>query len=145
MTRRLLAPLALVALLVLSACDGGGPDPIGVTGTWEGVVFRPDAADAPRYPIEIRMTDTGTRITGSGVVEGLPDAPPDGRFEFVIGDGSFVNGNLTLSIRYEDRPPFMGTIAGVLSNEDPAEIRGTMDGAGAARGNFVIELRSRSA
>lgn len=144
MRRLALSLLAFVAAVALPACDGSGPDPVGVTGTWEGVVFRADTPDGPRYPVEIRMTDTGRQITGSGVVEGLPDAPPDGRFEFAIIDGSFANGNVTLNIRY-DRPPFIGTIAGVLSNEDPAELTGTIDGAGSARGNFVIELRSRRA
>ncbi|MAQ94878.1 hypothetical protein B1759_10010 [Rubrivirga sp. SAORIC476] len=137
MRRLAVLPLLLATILALPGCDSGS-DAVGVTGTWEGVVYRAEIPDAPRYPITIRMRDTGVQITGQGFVEDLPD----GRFDFVIYDGSFLDGNLTLDIQY-DRVPFLGTVAGVLTNEDPGEFRGTFDGAGDARGSFIIELTSR--
>lgn len=138
--RRRLATLllALATLAVLPACDVNGPDPIGVTGTWEGEIFDPEDASAPRYPVELRMSDNGIRISGSGFVEDLPE----GRFDFDIFDGSFIDGNLTLELRF-DQPPFMGSVAGVLVNRDPGRIQGTFFARGDANGNFRIEITSR--
>ena len=139
MIRRLVPALALVALFTLSACDSGGPAPIGVTGTWEGVVFDPNIEGAPRYPITVRMNDNGIEVSGQGTVRDIPE----GDLAFFIDRGSsFVEGRLTLALRF-DRPPFIGSLAGVLVNEDPGRIEGTLQGSGSARGDVRIEITSR--
>lgn len=138
MLRRLaLVPLALAALVALPACDSGGPDAIGVTGTWEGEVYDPAVADAPRYPIELRLTDSGVRVVGTGSVELTAET-----VRFDVTDGTFFDGNLRLELQF-DRAPFLGGITGVLVNEDPGRIEGTMSGTGEAGGEFVIEITSR--
>lgn len=130
--------LLLAALVVLPACGLGGPDPIGVTGTWEGEVYDPDVVDAPRYPIELRLRDTGLRITGTGVVD-----LPGERFAFAVTDGSFLEGRLTLQLQF-NAAPFVGSIAGALVNTDPGRIQGTLSARGSATGDFLIEIVSRS-
>lgn len=126
-----------VAIVALSACGFGGPDPIGVTGTWEGEVYDPNDSDAERYPIEIRLRDTGLRITGTGFVD-----LPDERFDFAVVDGSFLEGRLTLVLEF-DAAPFRGSMAGVLVNTDPGRIEGTLSARGTANGDFLIEITSR--
>ncbi|MGB3542007.1 hypothetical protein [Rubrivirga sp.] len=138
-SRFALVPLALVALLTLSACDSSGPDAIGVTGVWEGVVFDPVVEGAPRYPVTVRMTDNGVEVAGQGTVRDIPE----GDLAFFIDSGSsFVEGRLFLRLAF-DRAPFIGSLSGVLVNEDPGIIEGTLQGSGSARGDFQIELRSR--
>ena len=142
--RRFLVPLAaLVALVVLPACDSGA-DAIGVTGTWEGDVFDPNVANATRYPIELRLTDTGVQVTGRGFVDGLvtDDQLPNGRLDFAVTGGSFLDGDLTLNLQFA-LAPFMGTITGDLVNQDPGRIRGSFAGRGEANGDLVIELTAR--
>lgn len=130
--------LALAALAVLPACDGGGPEPIGLTGTWEGEIYDPNDASAPRYPVELRLTDTGLRITGRGFVEDLPE----GRLDFAVVDGSFIDRIVNLVLQF-DVAPFRGGLNGTLVNEDPGRIRGTFTGRNEARGDVEIELVAR--
>lgn len=137
MRRLSLAPLLLAALVALPACDSGGPDAIGITGTWEGVVFDPDTPGAPRFPITLRLNDTGQMVTGSGTVE-LPEGP----FTFTVVNGSFLNAIVDLRLRFE-QPPFEGSISGRLTNQDPGEITGTISARGDANGDLVIELTAR--
>lgn len=124
------------ALVALSACDLGGPDPIGITGRWEGTVTS-QQSPSQSYPITLRLTDDGRTVTGSGTVE-LPNDP----FSFTVFDGSFVQGTVNLPIQF-DRAPFQGTIAGELTETDPGEITGTISASGLANGPLVVELRAR--
>ena len=136
MRRLALVPVLLAALAALPACDASGPDPIGLTGTWEGAVT--DGQDASRsYPITLRLTDTGRTINGSGVVE-----LPTERFEFQVVNGSFVDFRVLLPLQF-NAPPFQGTLAGDLVETDPAVIRGTFSGRGDANGPVLVELVAR--
>lgn len=130
------AALALAALVVLPACDSGGPEPIGITGRWEGTLTnRQDPSKV--FDIELRLTDDGRVVVGSGDVD-VPNDP----IPFSIVEGSFVQGQVFLPLRF-NRPPFQGTISGRLSQTDPAEITGTFDGPNLANGEMVVELRAR--
>ena len=136
MRRLALAPLLLVALVALPACDSGGPDAIGLTGTWEGLITDGQNA-ALNSPITLRLTDDGRSVNGSGVVE-----LPDERFEFQVVNGSFVDLQVLLPLRFQ-QPPFEGTLAGRLTNQDPGVIEGTFSGRGNANGPVEVELVAR--
>lgn len=138
MRRLAVLVLTLVVLAVLPACDGGGSEPIGLTGTWEGEIYDPDLASAPRYPVTLRLTDTGQRVTGDGVVEDLPE----GRLAFSVVDGSFVGTIVNLELLFEEAP-FRGALSGNLINTDPGRIRGTFSGRGEANGEVLIEIVAR--
>ncbi|WP_412069134.1 hypothetical protein [Rubrivirga sp. IMCC43871] len=138
MTRRLaVLSLALLALAALPACDSGS-DAIGLTGTWEGEIYDPNDATAPRYPVTLRLSDDGMRVTGNGVVASLPE----GDLPFLVVDGTFIGTLVNLTLRY-DVPPFMGSLSGTLVGTDPGMIRGTFTGRGEANGNVEIELVAR--
>lgn len=134
---RRLGPLGLVlaALTVLPACDSG-PDPIGLTGTWEGVII--DANDnSITYPVEFRLTDTGMTITGRGEY-----TLPEELVQFTVISGSFVDTLVNLELRFT-LPPFQGTLSGRLTETDPGRIEGTFSGRGAGNGDVEIELVAR--
>ena len=137
MRRRLaLAPVLLAALVALPACDAGGPDPIGITGTWEGSIT--DANDpSARYPVTFRLTDTGQRVTGSGEY-----TLPEERVEFVVVNGSFFQRTVNLELQFT-LPPFTGSVAGTLTETDPGRIQGTFSGRGDGNGPVDIELVAR--
>lgn len=136
----------LLALLVAPGCGfGGGPDPVGLTGTWEGVVYDATTEGATRYPIEFRLTDTGTRITGTGFVDDLPE----GRLDLDVYDGLFaedltVRLDFLLSVDGQGVPPFNGALSGRLTNRDPGTIEGSFSGRGElGNGEVRIEITSR--
>ena len=133
--------VALVALVAVSACDGGGPEASGLTGTWTGVVYDAETPNATRYPIELRLRDTGARITGSGFVDELPE----GRFEFAVTNGAFLEDlTVTLELQFQ-QPPFIGGLSGRLTNRDPGRVEGTFSGRGTVGNSRVrIEITSRS-
>ncbi|MDT7855772.1 hypothetical protein RQM47_03870 [Rubrivirga sp. S365] len=136
MPRRLLVVLALLAPLALAACDASGPDPVGITGTWEGVIK--DMNDpSVEYPVTFRLTDTGTRVTGSGEY-----ALPAERVEFTVVDGSFFQSTATLDLRFA-LPPFTGTVVATLTETDPGRLQGTFSGRGGGNGVLDIELVAR--
>ena len=113
--------LLAAVLLALPSCSLGGSDAIGITGIWEGEVFSAEPG-ATRYPVELRLTDTGQFVSGTGSVE-----LPGERFEFSISKGSFVGGVVNLDTRF-DEPPFMGGIDGSLTETSPGRIEGTFIG-----------------
>ena len=124
-------------LLTLPACDSLGSDAIGITGTWEGEVFEADTPQT-RYPLQLRLQDTGQFVSGTGSVE-----LPGDLFEFSLNKGSFLNGIVNLDIRFDD-PPFQGAIDGTLTQESPAQIEGTFAGRGlVGNARFEIELVDR--
>ena len=136
MRRPLLALLLLAAALALPACDSGGPDPIGLTGTWEGVII--DRNDASvTYPVEFRLTDTGQRITGRGEY-----TLPSELVEFTVVNGSFIDFIVRLELQFA-LPPFQGSLDGTLTETDPGRIEGTFSGRGAGNGDVEIELVAR--
>ena len=124
--------LALAATLLVFGCDSGG-DATGVTGTWEGEVFAL-ADGAPRYPATLRLSDAGTTVTGTGVVE----LPGSDVFNFTVVDGRFADGAVSLDLRF-DQTPFSGTVNGQVSSGDPATISGTFQGGGLV-GDSRIEV-----
>lgn len=128
-------PLLLVAI-VLGACNSLGDDPIGITGTWEGVVYDP-SAPSTQYPAELRLRDNGQVVTGSGFVE-----IPGERFEFSVIAGQFVDGNVMLDFQYNE-PPFKGGIDGRLTETSPGRIEGTFQGRAQANGRVDLELVDR--
>ena len=139
--RRLVLPLAvLAALAVAPGCGFGGPDPVGLTGTWEGVVYDATTTNATRYPITFRLRDTGLRITGDGFIDDLPE----GRFEFLVVDGAFTEDlRVTLTLRFAEAP-FEGFLSGTLTNRDPGRVDGTFSGRGElGNGAVRIEVTSR--
>ena len=144
MHRLAAAVLALAALVALPACDSGS-DAVGLTGTWEGVVYDATAADATRYPIVFQLQDSGLRITGSGYVDELPE----GRLDLAITNGQFLEDlsvqlEFLLSIGGQQVPPFSGSLSGRLTNRDPGRIEGTFSGRGAVGNSLVrIEITSR--
>lgn len=140
MSRLVVSAVALALLVVLPACDSGGPDPVGLSGTWEGVVYDATTPNATRYPISFRLTDSGLRITGSGEVSDLPSGP----FTFAVVNGQFLEDlSVTLELEFT-QPPFMGRLAGRLVNEDPGRIEGTFSGSGETGNSLVrIEITSR--
>lgn len=125
-------PLLLAALLSLPSCDSGG-GAVGITGTWEGEVYAA-APGATRYPVTLRLSDTGATVTGEGTVE-IAGADP---FEFVVYSGSFVGRTVTLDTRF-DMPPFNGGIDGTLTGTSPGMITGTFQGRGVV-GDSRIEV-----
>lgn len=128
--------LLLAASLALTACDTGGPDPIGLTGTWEGVII--DRNDASvTYPVEFRITDTGQRITGAGEYR-----LPNETVEFAVVNGSFIDFIVRLELQF-GLPPFTGSLDGELTQTDPGQIKGTFSGRGAGNGRVEIELVAR--
>ena len=134
--RRLARTSALLAALVaLAACDSGGPDAIGITGTWEGVIISSQTSQT--YPVTFRLTDTGQQVTGSGEY-----TLPNELVRFTVVDGSFVQSLVNLDLRF-DLPPFIGTLSGNLVQSDPAQIRGTFSGRGDGNGEVEIELVAR--
>ena len=134
--RRLaLVPLLLAALVALPACDSGGPDPIGITGTWEGFIMNRTSGES--YPVTFRLTDTGDRVTGSGEY-----TLPTERVDFTVINGSFFQGNVVLELRFT-LPPFNGTLSGMLTETDPGRIEGEFSGRGAGNGPVDIELVAR--
>lgn len=135
MRRLALFPLLLVALVALPACDTGGPDPIGITGTWEG--FITSANTSTRYPVTLRLTDTGERVTGSGVY-----SLPSEDVEFTVVNGSFFQSNVNLELRFA-LPPFIGSLLGTLTETDPGRIEGQFSGRGDGNGPVDIELVAR--
>ena len=137
MRRLVLSALALAALAVLPGCDGGGPEPVGLTGTWEGEIFDPNDAAAPRYPVELRLTDNGVTVRGSGSVD-----LPAGRADFVVTDGAFVGTIVDLDLLFEQLGR-IGALSGNLIDTDPGRIRGTFNGPNEANGNVEIELVAR--
>ena len=136
MRRLALVPVLLTALLALPACDAGGPDAIGITGTWEGFII--DGTDASlRYPITFRLNDNGVMVTGSGEYE-LPAEV----VTFTVINGSFVETFVTLELRFL-LAPFNGRLSGSLTQTDPGRIEGTFSGRGAGNGDVEIELVAR--
>lgn len=138
--RRVLWRLAavVVALAPLTGCGLGGPDPIGLTGTWEGEIYDAASAAASRYPVEMRLRDNGQRVTGSGEVQRLPE----GSLLFTVTDGSFVNAIVNLQLQFAEAP-FSGSLSGTLVETSPGRIRGTFSGRGAANGEVEIRLVAR--
>ncbi|MEM1057480.1 MAG: hypothetical protein AAGI52_18335 [Bacteroidota bacterium] len=131
-----LLPFLLAALVALPACNSLGDDAIGITGTWEGVVFDP-ATPGTTYPVELRLQDNGQVVTGTGFAE-----IPGERFEFSVISGSFVNSVVSLDFQY-DLPPFKGGLDGTLTETSPGRIEGTFQGRGAANGRVDLELVDR--
>ena len=134
--RRLPLALALLAPLALAACDAGGPDPVGITGTWEGFITDMNDPSA-RYPVTFRLTDTGQRVTGSGEY-----TLPNERVDFTVVNGSFFQTTVTLDLRFT-LPPFNGSLVGTLTETDPGRIKGAFSGRGNGNGDVDIELVAR--
>lgn len=141
--RRLSSALVLAALVAVSGCGflGGGSEAVGLTGTWEGVVYDATTQGATRYPITFRLRDTGVAITGDGEIEDLAE----GAFEFLVVDGSFTEDlNVRLTLRFSEAP-FEGQLSGRLVNRDPGTIEGSFSGRGElGNGAVRIEITSRS-
>ncbi|PAP75424.1 hypothetical protein [Rubrivirga marina] len=141
--RRLSSSLVLAALVAVSGCGflGGGSEAVGLTGTWEGVVYDATTQGATRYPITFRLRDTGVAITGDGEIEDLAQ----GTFEFLVVDGSFTEDlNVRLTLRFSEAP-FEGQLSGRLVNRDPGTIEGSFSGRGElGNGAVRIEITSRS-
>ena len=135
MRRHSLVAVLLLAPLVLTACDAGGPDPIGITGTWEGVIMNTRLGTS--YPVTLRLTDTGERVTGSGEY-----TLPTERVEFTVVNGSFFQSNVNLELRFA-LAPFIGSLSGRLTETDPGRIEGTFSGRGDGSGDVDIELVAR--
>jgi hypothetical protein len=135
--------LALAVLAATPGCGflGGGADAVGLTGTWEGVVYDATTPNATRYPITFRLRDTGVTITGDGEIEDLPE----GTFEFLVVDGAFTEDlNVSLTLRFAEAP-FEGQLSGRLVNRDPGTIEGSFSGRGElGQGAVRIEITSRS-
>ena len=135
----------LVLAVVLAALPGcgflGGSDAVGLTGTWEGVVYDAGTPNATRYPITFRLRDTGLAVTGDGEIEDLPE----GTFEFLVVDGSFAEDlSVRLTLRFAEAP-FEGQLSGRLIDRDPGMIEGSFSGRGElGNGAVRIEITSRS-
>ncbi len=140
--RRLPLLALVVALAALPGCGflGGGSDAVGLTGTWEGVVYDATTQGATRYPITFRLRDTGVTITGDGEIEDLPA----GTFEFLVVDGAFTETlDVSLTLRFAEAP-FEGQLSGRLVNRDPGTIEGSFSGRGElGNGAVRIEITSR--
>lgn len=134
--RPALLALALLAPLALAACDASGPDPVGITGTWEGVIRNMNDRSV-EYPVTFRLTDTGTRVTGSGEY-----TLPAERVEFTVINGSFFQSTVNLELRFT-LPPFVGAVQGTLTETDPGRIQGSFSGRGDGNGDLDIELVAR--
>ena len=136
MRRLALVPLVLAALVALPACDSGGPDPVGITGTWEGFIIDGQNTSL-QYPVTFRLTDSGQMVTGSGRYELPNEVVP-----FTVVNGSFVQTLVNLDLRFE-LPPFNGSLRGSLTETDPGRIEGTFSGRGAGNGDVDITLVAR--
>ena len=128
--RRLAA--SAVLLVALGACDSGS-DAVGLTGRWEGTV----AAPGGTYDVELRLSDTGRAVSGTGTVQ-----VPNGPFRFAIADGSFIGTAVSLPFRLAEAP-FNGSLSGTLVQQDPGRVEGRLVGPEDVTGDVEIELVGR--
>lgn len=135
--RRVLAPLAALAMLVaLPACDFGS-DAIGLTGTWEGEVVVGSGTSAARYDVTLRLSDNGQSVSGTGTV-----GSAGGDLQFGVSDGTFVGTAVSLTLNFAS-DPIPGSLTGTLINQDPGRISGSFSGPSDLDGDVLIELVAR--